>query len=146
MTVASILCTLVVRERRDGIPLLADALLQRVAAGRTLGISAAVMALLMAYDYPGNVRELRNLLERASLLCDGDELRPEHLATEVRAGRGAVLPQPELDSPAAWDEMQLKLFRETVSARRGTRRELARKLGMNLRTLYRRLAEAKIKA
>jgi DNA-binding NtrC family response regulator len=42
--------------------------------------------------------------------------------------------------------MQLELFRETVSAHRGTRRELARKLGINLRTLYRRLAEARINA
>ena len=37
----------------------------------------------MAYDYPGNVRELRNVLERASLLCDGDIIRAEHLPAEV---------------------------------------------------------------
>ncbi len=73
------------RERREDIPLLAEALLARVSS-RVLAISAGAMELLVAYSYPGNIRELRNLLERASLLCDGKEVRPGHLAEEVRAG------------------------------------------------------------
>ena len=130
------------RERREDIPLLAEALLQRVAAGRNLGIPAATMTLLMEYRYPGNVRELRKLLERASLLCDGDELLPEHFAAEVRESRAAPLPAATPSGPPTWDEMQFQLLRETVAAHRGTRAELARKLGMSRRTLYRRLAQA----
>ncbi len=135
-------CLPALRERREDIPLLAEALLQRVAAGRNLRVPAATMALLMEYRYPGNVRELRNLLERASLLCDGDELLPEHFAAEVRESSATAPPAIMQPGPATWDEMQFQLLRETVAAHRGTRAELARKLGMSRRTLYRRLAEA----
>ncbi len=136
------ICLPPLRERREDIPLLTEALLRRVAAGRKLRIPAATMTLLTSYRYPGNVRELRNLLERASLLCDGDELLPEHFAAEVRESRTAAPPAATPSGPETWDEMQLQLLRETVAAHRGTRTELARKLGMSLRTLYRRLAEA----
>lgn len=132
------------RDRRNDIPLLAEALLQRVANGRTLRVSAKAMSLLMAYDYPGNIRELRNLLERASLLCDDDELQPEHLAEEVRNGRMAQSIEAMPIAPATWNEVQHQLLRDTVAKHRGTREALARKLGISLRTLYRRLAEAKI--
>jgi two-component system, NtrC family, response regulator HydG len=83
------------RDRREDIPVLAEALLHRVAPGRMLCVSSPAMALLEVYDYPGNIRELRNLLERASLLCDGDELRPQHLADEVREFQGRPVLQAE---------------------------------------------------
>jgi two-component system, NtrC family, response regulator HydG len=140
------ICLPALRERREDVPLLAHALLQRVAAGRTLHISAKAMQLLTAYDYPGNIRELRNLLERASLLCDGDELRPEHLAEEVREGGAPQSVKATPLSPETWDDIQLQALREAVATHRGTRQALARNLGMSVRTLYRRLAEAKAAA
>lgn len=73
------------RERGDDVLLLAEALLARVAAGRKLTLSAAAQAWLVGYPYPGNVRELRNLLERACLLCDGDEIQREHLPASENA-------------------------------------------------------------
>ncbi|MDC7787682.1 sigma 54-interacting transcriptional regulator [Rhodoplanes sp. TEM] len=148
------ICLPALRERRQDIPLLAQALLMRVAPGRHLRLSPAAVDVLVAYDYPGNVRELRNLVERASLLCDGGEIRPEHLAEEVR--RGSADAAPALDmaldmagasaaaGPMRWDALQAQLLRDTVAAHRGTRGELAAKLGISVRTLYRRLAEAKI--
>ncbi len=135
------ICLPALRERREDVPLLVEALLHRVAAGRELRIAPSAMAQLQAYDYPGNIRELRNLLERASLLCDGDEVRPEHLAEEVREGgrqpRAAVSHRPE-----TWEEIQQRTLRDVVATHRGTRRALARKLGISERTLYRRLAGA----
>ena len=105
------------------------------------------MHLLTAYDYPGNVRELRNLLERASLLCDGGELRPGHLAEELRDGSGGAMTAggaaAKVRAPETWDEIQLQALREVAAAHRGTRRALARKLSLSERTLYRRLAEMK---
>jgi two-component system response regulator HydG len=145
------------RERREDIPALAEALLHRVSAKRELTISPEAMRLLVAYNFPGNIRELRNIMERASLLCDTDELRPEHLPDEVRCGEainftainggGNGARAFELAAaaiPASWDEIQLQTLRELVAAHRGTRQALARKLGISVRTLYRRLAEARI--
>jgi two-component system response regulator HydG len=132
-------------ERREDIPLLAESLLARVTP-RPLSISPEAMRLLSTYDYPGNIRELRNLLERASLLCDGNELQPEHLAGEASfgiddyggaGGFGATAEAPSGDDGVSLEELRRALVRG------GTRRELARKLGLSERTLYRRLAMAK---
>ena len=75
------------RERRGDIALLAPALLQRVAPRRTLVLAPEALALLQAQDFPGNVRELRNLLERAALLCDGDTLQVHHVQQALQSGR-----------------------------------------------------------
>ncbi len=74
------------RERKAEILELADSFLQRVAAelGRTQPpeISERAADLLLGYGWPGNIRELRNVIERAVLLSDSDEIRPEHLPFE----------------------------------------------------------------
>ncbi len=133
------------RERREDIPLLAESLLARVTP-RGLSISLEAMRLLSSYDYPGNIRELRNLLERASLLCDGSELQPEHLDGGVRFelnDGGSAWPFASgSEEPSGDDRVSLEELRQAL-VKGGTRRELARKLGFSERTLYRRLAMAK---
>jgi transcriptional regulator with PAS, ATPase and Fis domain len=124
------------RQRGDDIILLAESLLARVAAGRALGLSAEALAWLSRYHFPGNVRELRNMLERACLLCDGDEIRLSHLPVELAlapssptgASPGKSDPGPDASSLA-----------ELASAFAGNRKALARHLGLSERTLYRRL-------
>ena len=74
------------RERREDIALLSAALLQRMGPTRGLALSAAAQRLLQEQDFPGNVRELRNLLERTALLCDGDTLGIRHLERALQAG------------------------------------------------------------
>jgi DNA-binding NtrC family response regulator len=74
------------RERQDDIVLLATALLERVAPLRKLQLSEAAVRLLQAQDFPGNVRELRNLLERTALLCDGDTIAVTHVQQALRSG------------------------------------------------------------
>ena len=133
------------RERREDIPLLAELLLARVAA-RELRISPEAMKVLCAYDFPGNIRELRNLLERASLLCDGNELQPGHLAGEVHFGAddGADGGDFAARAEAPPDETGVSLEElRSALVRGGTRKDLARKLGVSERTLYRRLADAR---
>jgi transcriptional regulator with PAS, ATPase and Fis domain len=120
-------------ERREDIPLLAAALLSRVAPKRELGISQAALNLLQSYPYPGNVRELRNLLERASLLCDGDLLQPEHLAEEARIVPASTTYDTQDNAEAS--------FAASVAAHRGSRQSLAKKLGISERSLYRRLGK-----
>ena len=134
------------RERREDIPALAEALLRRVAPERALRVSPATMALLVAYDYPGNVRELRNVLERASLLCDADEVVPEHLTDEVRglARDDAFAPPRAAARPADWAEIQRRALLDAAAAHRGQPQGPGGETRFpSPRTLYRRLAEAR---
>jgi len=137
------------RERNTDVPLLAEALLSRVAPNRELHIAADAMACLMAYDYPGNVRELRNVLERATLLCDGDTIQPADLPLEVQdavrrggspsdgvAGMEARLPGTV---PPTLTELEVNVLRERLARHRGNRKALATELGISERTLYRKL-------
>jgi two-component system response regulator HydG len=76
-------------ERIDDIPLLANSFLKRVAGDRDLHFSAAALAALMQRRYTGNIRELRNLVERASILADGNEIAPSHLDMDPCCAAGA---------------------------------------------------------
>jgi transcriptional regulator with GAF, ATPase, and Fis domain len=87
------------RERREDIPLLAAALLERVAPGRQLQLDADARQWLVEQAFPGNIRELRNLLERASLLSDGEHISREHLQTPTGLQRTAC-PCPQHWHPA----------------------------------------------
>ena len=123
------------RERREDIPLLAGSLLARLGQDRQRTIDADALEALAHYDYPGNVRELRNILERANLLADGGAIELRHLPTELHAAApvaGALL-----------REAGQRAFDAAVAAHRGTRRELARTLGVSERTLYRMLRDAR---
>ncbi|MDP1653699.1 MAG: sigma 54-interacting transcriptional regulator [Rhodocyclaceae bacterium] len=139
------------RERRPDVPLLVEALLARVAPGRELRLAESALACLSAYDYPGNVRELRNVLERASLLCDGDTIQPEHLPTEVQAaccqsaekvGAGETASEQartaQSRTPTLAD-LEDEALRRRLAAHRGNRKALAAELGISERTLYRKL-------
>lgn len=132
------------RERLSDVPLLAEALLARVAPGRQLRLSEAALACLMSYDYPGNVRELRNVLERATLLCDGDVIEPDDLPAEVLVREG--LSGEETSSPleiskaaATLAELEGAVLQRRLAEHRGNRKSLAVELGISERTLYRKL-------
>ena len=142
------------RERRDDIALLATALLARVAPQRLLRISAPALALLQAQDYPGNVRELRNLLERTALLCDGDTLEATHVQQALLSGRRPAtgLPgRPRVGEAASWglatitpapgalQAMERAGLQQLVARHQGSRAELAAQLGISERSLYRKL-------
>lgn len=136
------------RERQDDIALLATALLERVAPLRKLSIGTAALRLLQEQHYPGNVRELRNLLERTALLCDGDTVEVGHVQQALLAGRRAP-PAPVADwGGAALPHGVLKTVERTAlqqlaAAHQGSRMELAQKLGISERSLYRKLQALK---
>ncbi|MBU2848537.1 sigma 54-interacting transcriptional regulator, partial [Acidithiobacillus ferriphilus] len=72
------------RERLEDIPPLAEAILQRLPVAKGLQLHADTLDILQLYDYPGNIRELRNILERAALLADDVWILPEHLPTNLQ--------------------------------------------------------------
>jgi DNA-binding NtrC family response regulator len=136
------------RERVEDLPLLARALLARVAPGRVLTLQPAALARLARHAFPGNVRELRNVLERIAVLADGDQVGAPEVDRALGFGNAAATrhasPRVREATPAAGDalaEASRQALREALVRHRGSRRDLARALGISERTLYRRLRE-----
>ncbi|MBU1396653.1 MAG: sigma-54 dependent transcriptional regulator, partial [Gammaproteobacteria bacterium] len=126
------------RERREDIALLAETLLTRLAPGRAYTFSEAAQASLLAYDYPGNIRELRNIIERAVLMADGDTLLPEHLPPEVASDASAG--RLGVDAIVPLETAELRYLQWALAHHDGDRKSLADQLGISERTLYRKLA------
>jgi DNA-binding NtrC family response regulator len=148
------------RERRDDIALLATALLARVAPKRKLQVSASALQMLQAQDFPGNVRELRNLLERSALLCDGDTLEVSQVQQALLSGRrtvarardtlpsaviggAAVAHDPDALAPGVLKLVERAALQQLIAGHQGSRANLAQKLGISERSLYRRLKSLK---
>ncbi|MDP3864948.1 MAG: sigma-54-dependent Fis family transcriptional regulator [Rhodoferax sp.] len=141
------------RERRDDIPLLTHALLSRVAPQRKLVVSSGALEALQAQNYPGNVRELRNLLERSALLCDGDTLEASHVAQALLSGRRGhssttpvtVAAATPVASPGSLKSVATAALQSMADQHTGSRAELAAQLGISERSLYRKLQALKPK-
>jgi DNA-binding NtrC family response regulator len=145
------------RERVEDIPLLAVALLARVAPERRLSLSKDALCRLTAHVFPGNVRELRNVLERAALMTDGDKIEVDamaralavHSTARVAAPTKALAPDALADSapvnaPAVTSvlrDAESAAIRAAVLKHKGSRAELARQLGISERSLYRKLRD-----
>ncbi|MGZ3182113.1 MAG: sigma-54 interaction domain-containing protein [Telluria sp.] len=121
------------RERREDIPLLAETFLQRLApGGQGYVLEPDAVAALQAYDWPGNIRELRNVLERAMLYADDRRIGAAQLPGLAPSAPAPMRPRRR------WSDDELARHAASFD---GTRAELARALGMSERTLYRRLRE-----
>jgi DNA-binding NtrC family response regulator len=135
------------RERREDIPLLVETLLRRIPGAQHLRLAEEAMGCLREYRFPGNIRELRNVLERAAVLVDGPVIRPEHLPDACRdaaAAAVASVAQPDSGETVGGaiqtlEEAERAYLRRVVAAFRGDRRSLARALGVSERTLFRKL-------
>lgn len=138
-----------VRERVGDIALLVDSILQRIGngqrtsgtpSGRKFSVTTDALAKLHAYSWPGNIRELRNVLDRACLLADDGVIRIEHLPGDILAEMSAhVESSAGTTSLSARDELTDRELVQLVNGFSGTRSALAAYLQMSERTLYRRL-------
>ncbi|WP_414445382.1 sigma-54 interaction domain-containing protein [Burkholderia sp. 22PA0106] len=129
-----------VRARHGDIGLIAESILRRIAdarpGARPCVLHEAARACLDAYAWPGNIRELRNVLERACLFADDGVIRVEHLPDALRGALADATQTAGLPKPGAPDDATL---RHVAGSFRGTRRALAARLGISERTLYRRM-------
>jgi len=128
------------RERMEDLPLLMEVLLKRVSTGRARTIHPATLLCLSRYDFPGNIRELRNLIERASLLADGDVLLPEHFPEPCAEGAAAPARQ-DFGQIMTLEEMERSYLEWQVRHSGLGRKELAERLGVSERTLFRKLGK-----
>ncbi len=127
------------RQRREDIPLLVDHLVAkftRLQGKDIAGVSDEVMARLMEYDYPGNVRELENIIEQAFVLCRGGLIELHHLPPELRPFGTIGVGQLR---PTSLNAMGKRLITETLQRYHGNRGKAARELGIDPSTLYRKI-------
>ncbi len=135
------------REHLEDVPTLTAHFIARFdqEMGRSVkGVSPAAMELLRGYHYPGNVRELRNVIERAFILHGGaEEIRPEHLTPELRKAVPGRRPEkmvpPVTEQGLVLDDVERKLIAEAMERASGNQSKAARLLGVSRDTLRYRL-------
>lgn len=127
------------RERREDLPLLVRSLLKRIAPDKELMVSAEAKACLMAYNFPGNIRELRNMLERASILADGNRILPEHLPDACPDQSPAAASGMPFEQVVSLEKMEQRYLRWALERLPASRREQAHVLGVSERTLFRKI-------
>ncbi|EPR43701.1 two component, sigma54 specific, transcriptional regulator, Fis family [Desulfovibrio sp. X2] len=137
-------------ERRGDIPLLAHYFLARIS--RRLGRAAPVLSpevldLLSAYAYPGNVRELQNIVERATVMAEGDVVEPRHLPPDLahpafRVTRAQEAPPPPAEDegePVSLEENERRHISRVMRHADGNKSKAARILGIDRVSLWRKL-------
>ncbi|MCB1735753.1 MAG: sigma 54-interacting transcriptional regulator [Gammaproteobacteria bacterium] len=137
------------RDRLDDIPALSRALLSRLRGpeGQEIEITPAALAKLRSHDFPGNIRELFNVLQLAYALSLDGRIDVPHIRYQASSGMMMVDPPPtpvitedtELNGLSARDKAEAQRIRQTLDGCQGNRREAAEQLGMSERTLYRKI-------
>ncbi len=146
--IAGILCKIPpLRERREDIPELAEALLQRMGPENPAAYHLADDAreALMSYDYPGNVRELRNILQRAIALSTNGVITAAEIRIDAPLGVRTTdnsRPRTSPDGPEpSIKGLESQYIAELLAEHRGRRAKVAQILGISERTLYRKLKQ-----
>jgi DNA-binding NtrC family response regulator len=133
------------RERRDDIPVLIKHFMEVFAkeAGKTIkDIDYEAMQALLAYDWPGNIRELRNTIERATVLADGEVITMHDLTDKFRTLDIEGVSTSSLRQ--ALDTFERDYIRRSLTESKGNKEAAAGKLGVDLATLYRKLKKLRI--
>lgn len=135
------------RERRDDIPVLIKHYLEIFAkeSGKAIkDIDYEAMQSLLAYDWPGNIRELRNTIERAVVLADNEVITIHDLPDKFRTLDVEGVSTSSLRQ--ALDNFEREYIRRSIAENKGSKESTASKLGIDLATLYRKLKKLRIEA
>ncbi|HVO21257.1 MAG TPA: sigma-54 dependent transcriptional regulator [Anaeromyxobacter sp.] len=140
------------KERREDIPLLVHHFIEKYngeTGKRVQGVAPGAMAVLQGYAWPGNIRELRNTVERAMILVDGDVIEEEHLPPDMQPSRpeAATL---RLPMGISLDQVEKEYILASLQRNGGNKARTADALGISEKTLYNKLnryaAEARARA
>ncbi|MCC7193420.1 MAG: sigma-54-dependent Fis family transcriptional regulator [Phycisphaeraceae bacterium] len=135
------------RERREDIPVLARHFVHKFAAQfdrPAIDLTEETQTALMSFDWPGNVRQLINVLQNMIAIADGERLELRHLPPEIRGADGAG----EISvggPPMSLDQLEKQAIRDALRVNKGNREAAAKMLGIGERTLYRKLKEYGLK-
>jgi len=132
-------------DRREDIPLLIDHFIDKFNAKKDKqirSVSAQSMAILMRHDFPGNIRELENIIEHAFILCRGSEIQPEHLPQELLAGMGVTEQNENANTKSIeliTQQAEAVTIISALQRHNGNRKKTADELGINKTTLWRKM-------
>jgi transcriptional regulator with PAS, ATPase and Fis domain len=130
------------KNRKEDIPLLIDYFINRFNKLKNKainGISPDTMAILMNYDYPGNIRELEHIIERAFVLCQGSIINISDLPAEMQPEKSEPIKQPK-----SLDDLEARFIIETLRKNNWNRSATAVDLGMHKTTLWRKMKKLSI--
>jgi len=128
------------RNRKEDIPLLADHFISRfnrIQQRTVKGVSAEALSLLMAHDWPGNIRELENCIERAFILCADGPIGIHHLPEELTRHFRSKTSQVSMRS--AKEVLEAQSIRDALERNKQNRLAAARELGIHKSTLFRKI-------
>lgn len=128
------------RERREDIPLLTDYFLKKYASQyKRTGIKIHNQALekLKAYSWPGNIRELQHTIEKAVILCEGEEIKAKDLLVKPHKGKN-------LNESSNLTEIEKNVIEATIAQNKGNLKVSAKQLGISRQTLYNKIKRFKI--
>ena len=135
-------------QRREDIPLLVDHFINQfnLKKGKKItGVSDKTMSLLMQYEFPGNVRELENLIEHAFVLCHSSQIELEHLPREF-VEKSKEEEKSTLKSPDRLKDAEANVIIDALKRHGGNRSKTAEELGIDKSTLWRKIKKYNIKA
>jgi len=129
------------RQRKEDIPVLVESILPRLPVGYKKKIGGAALEILIDYGWPGNIRELRNVLSRAAILSDSDTIQVKDLPAELISTRPAA--GPEKDFPSL-DELEKEHIARVLDHACKQKKKAAQILGIDIKTLYRKIKKYKL--
>jgi two-component system response regulator HydG len=139
------------RERREDIAPLVDTFIRQYAAlnaKKVRGIKHDALDTLVHYNWPGNIRELKNIVERMIVLSSGNFLTLEQIPEDIRQGRKPYVPRRDENAPllgiSTITDAEKELIQKALHETHGNKSTAAAKLGISRRTLYRKLGEYKL--
>ena len=140
------------RERKEDVPLLAEYFIRkfgRISGREIQGLSPEVLPVLMAHDFPGNIRELENIIEYAIVVCKNSLIGLEHLPDYLREKAGASpkrLTKEVQQSGFSLQDMERGLLYEALKKNHWNRKATAAQMGIHPTTLWRKMKRLNIEA